>query len=539
MVAIARLEPVARAATDAAPGRPDVSMQVDAHDRQQLEVRFVYGLGGLRELEVESEIYFFVPRNFALGPTTYPKQDFYGDLTTLMRLDAAPLPLERLADPDDPASPLSALKRGLDGLAKPGAPPPSVALPTFVRLHAHVLVEATRAELRAVREGWRPGERASYGSAEARIEAIDRSIDRIRRALTTFRRVADAYSPYADVTHAALGSAFRLADEYVSLFVEERLATLAAGLAEDPQVFDGSAAVAAAIERLTELARSEARHRQRHALLCFDDEKEGHGEYFVHRVSMLKKAVQQALYLDARKAQADTFVRNGVGAVGAALAAIWALAMQVPATVAQMSSSTQATFFAIAVLAYVAKDRIKAATNEYLVPKLRRFDYVTRIQTSALRAIGLGMLDAKVLEAMRFVPADAVPPRVRAVRGERRRHQALDFQEEVIHYRKKLEIDEGDQPEPLPTGYGVRDIVRFNVRHLLVRLDDPSDRVRYFDPERDAFAEAKVPRVYHLNLVLRVRLSMPDDKVEEQLMHARIVLNKQGIVRVEQGTTSR
>jgi hypothetical protein len=45
--------------------------------------------------------------------------------------------------------------------------------------------------------------------------------------------------------------------------------------------------------------------------------------------------------------------------------------------------------------------------------------------------------------------------------------------------------------------------------------------------------------VYHLNLVLRVRLSMPDDKVEEQLMHARIVLNKQGIVRVEQGTTSR
>jgi hypothetical protein len=511
VVAVARLESVTGPETEVASGRPEVSMQVDAHDRQQLEVRFVYGLGGLRELEVESEIYFFVPRNFALGPTTYPKHDFYGDLTTLMRLDAAPLPLERLADPGDPASPL----------------------------HAHVLVEAARAELRAVRESWRPGERGSYGSPEARIEAIDRSIDRVRRALTTFRRVADAYSPYADVTHAALGSAFRLADEYVSLFVEERLATLAAGLAEDPQVFDGSAAVAAAIERLTELARSEARHRQRHALLCFDDEKEGHGEYFVHRVSMLKKAVQQALYLDARKAQADTFVRNGVGAVGAALAAIWALAMQVPATVAQMSTSTQATFFAVAVLAYVAKDRIKAATNEYLVPKLRRFDYVTRIQASALRAIGLGMLDAKVLESMRFVPVDSVPAGVRAERGERRRHQALDFQEEVIHYRKKLEIDEGDQPEPLPAGYGLRDIVRFNVRHLLVRLDDPSDRIRYFDPERDAFAEAKVPRVYHLNLVLRVRLTMPDGKVEEQLTHARIVLNKQGIVRVEQGATSR
>ncbi len=111
--------------------------------------------------------------------------------------------------------------------------------------------------------------------------------------------------------------------------------------------------------------------------------------------------VQQALYLDTRKAQGDTFIRNGVGAAGAAVAAIWALATQLPATVANLPINAKLTFFALAVVAYVTKDRIKALTNEYLVPKLRSFDFVSRIKSGALTAIGLGMLDTRLKEAMR------------------------------------------------------------------------------------------------------------------------------------------
>jgi len=77
------------------------------------------------------------------------------------------------------------------------------------------------------------------------------------------------------------------------------------------------------------------------------------GEHFTWRASALKKNVQQALYLDVRGSRADTFVRNAVASTGAALAAIWALATQIPTQLAGLPTQTRFLLFSGAVLAYV------------------------------------------------------------------------------------------------------------------------------------------------------------------------------------------
>jgi hypothetical protein len=229
--------------------------------------------------------------------------------------------------------------------------------------------------------------------------------------------------------------------------------------------------------------------------------------------------------------KADRFVRNGVGAVGAALAAIWALAAQIPATFAQASGMTQTLLLALPVVAYVMKDRIKALTNEVLIAKLRRYDHTAWLGGPGLRSVGLGMLHARIREVMRFLDSTAVPPDVRTMRAAHRTVQGAESTiEEVIHYRKVIEVN---AQRETPGHYWVRDILRLNVRHFLVRLDDVLDRIAFFDAAGARFASADVPKVYHLNAVVRLSRRTAEGKGYERLERMRIVLDKTGIVRTE------
>ena len=141
---------------------------------------------------------------------------------------------------------------------------------------------------------------------------------------------------------------------------------------------------------------------------------------------------------------------------------------------------------------------------------------------------------------MRFASSDEGSEPVRAVRLERRTVPQAEAQaEEVIHYRERLDVGSGDKSATLPEGYRIRDILRVNVRHFLVRLDDPVDRVDYFDVGRGAFATADMPKVYHVNLVVHVRRESAAGVHDERFAHLRVVLNKNGIVRAEQIQTTR
>jgi hypothetical protein len=250
-------------------------------------------------------------------------------------------------------------------------------------------------------------------------------------------------------------------------------------------------------------------------------------------MSLLKKTVHNALYLEARSIESDdVFLRNAIAATGAALAAIWALATQLPTTLAGLPASTKLLVFGGAVLAYVLKDRIKAVTNDVLSTRLRKFDHKSWLHGPTMALLGLGDLRIRAREVMRFLTPGEVPPEITRLRLARRTvRRAERMTEEVIHYRKEITAVVDDE-HVVPEGYSLRDILRLNVRHFLVRLDDPVDRHRFFDPQTGTFATAQLPKVYHLNLVLAVGRG-EEDAEPPALEHLRVVLDKQGIVRVE------
>jgi hypothetical protein len=508
-----------------------LALHHEVRDKHQLELRFNYALGGgAGDQRYEVDTYLFIPRNVGLNRTNYTREDFYADVTALLRLDAVPLPLRDLADRACVTSPLRALHRALDELDTSPRPPDSRALVAHVKLYAYLFTAGVREQLGAL-------SRRAVASARADA-AVARRIDDdaatatadIRAALAAYRSIRGALWPFEKLCDESMPEAMRAADEYMSLFLDESLAIFAAKVADVSGAPEAGAAIARVRMRAAALAREEADYRHRYGYLTLAGGAAG-AEYFSYRSSLIKKAVQQALYLDPREVKADKFVRNGVGAVGAALAAIWALAAQIPATLARASGGTQMLLLAIPVVAYVMKDRIKALTNEYLIAKLRRFDHTAWLTGPGLRNVGLGMLRARIREAMKFVDRSHVPADVLEMRATHRTVQVAELtQEEIINYKKVIEVS---APGDLPDDYWVRDILRLNVRHYLVRLDEPIDEVAFFDASDARFRVAEIPKVYHLNAIVRLTRRGADGRGVARLERLRIVLDKTRIVRIE------
>jgi hypothetical protein len=544
-----------------------LSVKAEVHDRQQLELRFNHAVGEHGRCDYHVDAYFFVPRNIGLNRSNYSKEQFYSDFTAYVRIDAGALPLDALSDPNDEASPLHRFAATLEALRTAPRPPPTRPLSVHARLYAMLYVAAVRVECRRLeklltrrgrqdeRPSLAPGTAGTQEQAEApspRVTdpdgAFERdlvaALQRMREGLRAFRSLRGAAWPFEPLCHEGVAEAMRSADEYMSLALEERLAQLSHALGERAPRYDGTAFVARMRAHLAAVAREEAQLRARYGCLTFTSQRPPDapdakpnidpGEYFTYRASLLKKSVQQALYLNVRESKRDMFLRNAVGAVAAALAAIWALATQLPTYVSNLSGPTRFFFFAGAVLAYVLKDRIKAVTSEILLRRARTHDHAHWIYGESLPDLGVKDFAARSAEAVRFLSPDEVPAEVRAIRMQRRTVHRMEVAgEEVIHYRKHLETGR-DVGSGLPEGYRIRDILRVNLRHFLTRLDDPLDRVSVWDTEREAFVRVALPKVYHLNVVARVRRERAGEAPQVRFAHLRVVLNKDGIVRAEE-----
>jgi len=516
-----------------------VGSQIELHDTEQLEIRLDYAMGGgVGKHAYNMDAYLFVPRNVGLNRKNYSREEFYADVTPYMRLDAEALPLAQLADPGARLSPLHRLWEAVAAFRSGGRPPPSQPLVVPVKLYAYLFAEAIKDEARAIRRRFRRHHPGSAESTTELIAAVSAMLDRARGALLAYRRLRTAFWPFEPVCHVALVDAMRNTDEYMSLFLEERLAELVQSTEDFPALHDGSGVATRLRLLVAGLADEEARHRIKYGYLRLTSVEPRDGEYFTYYLSHLKKSVHNALYLETRAIEADdVYLRNAVAAVGAALAAVWAFATRLPATLAGMSASAKLAVVAGVVLAYVMKDRIKTITNEYLTRRLRKFDHKSWLHGPSMAVLGLGMVRIRVREAMRFLKMGDVPASVVAVRRARRTVRRAElFGEEIIHYRKLISMEVDDSGE-MPPGYWLRDILRLNLRHFRVRLDEPLDRQAYYHAGRGAFALAALPKVYHLNLVLVARRVGPTAAAREQLEHLRVVLDKQRIVRVERVST--
>jgi hypothetical protein len=511
-------EPVGGSWSSPYTGELPYHVEVEGHDRTQFEVKLSFdpapgNYSSARPYErFGAEVYFFLPKNLGIDANTFTKEQFYSSFLRYVRFKTPELTLADLLDPACRASPLSTLHFALKALLNDVDP---------------------RMADEAVRQGKLLGCYTSrfFGNGTRQLrrqiqagtlteDVLDVFLDSSRDVLQRYRQVWPRFETHLVAKRVAVE--LRWVDEYLSYRWEGCLANLArAYLKAGPPV----------PERLGRLAEEEIHYRRRHNYVCLDDEHLSTREYYSYRLSALKRHISSVLYLDASiVTQSWHFYSQLIAAIGTGLAGIFFYGLMM----AQSQSAIQAKDFVwvltVAVVLYVLRDQIKDISKEKLTRALQsRFpDFVRRVRDAET-----GETIATIGERLSYTSKEALEGSVRQVRSNAHTIELDEEREEtVIRYRTDVKVE---RPADGGPARRIKLICRFNVQSYLARLDNPQVPIRYFDPGVGAFRSDLAPKVYHINVIVRLARWDEWGRIPRtSLLRVRIVVDKDGIVRIDE-----
>ncbi len=510
--------------------RPSHAPEADApvewrvHDRTHLEFAVDYPLVDRQPAPVPAsrsheartpppctwEAYFFVPESFRLHEGTYHKKDIYEDLWSYVRYAPPSVPFYDLAALSG-GSPLAEVRAALRASAGFGGGSPQAAEATRrLRLFACLVRASGLPAMREV-EQEAPRDRALGATFAVTCGAV----------AAAFRRVLSEMQGLALPEEVRVAA--RWTDEDISLVLETFCASLGVSLGAHAHEDAGLGEVA---EQLAAYAVKEARHRREEGydFIGSAGADERGTEHLEFRRHVLKRFTASVLWLSLEVREAARWVVHALYAVAAAAAMAFALA----ANKGSARSSSFDMYALLIVVAYAAKDRLKALLQSVFAGWIqRRFPD----RAWSIRDRERGRRVGTVRERAAFLPFRAVPAEVLARRRMTREH-AMEEQarpERVLWHEKTVSLAPqraGAEPPPYAI---MTEIFRLNLRRWLAHADDPNRKIVFADPEDAQVYSVVARRVYNINVIYRLRAGRADAAWHR----LRVVVSRKGIERIE------
>jgi len=502
--------------------------RIKLHDRHRFEVKLDIDLDASARSSYEVETYFFVPRSLNIGPHNYGKEKFYNASQRYIRWRIPKISIGKLCDPSLSTSPLNRVREDL-GRVLAGAGDPVLAdkICDELRLLGCIIRGEIRDYVKVFVDGL-----ATYSHA---VPAAQRKLfvgEGLGNFLGDLKGLETALSSLkAEISDPAVPVKVRetmaFFDEYVSLILEEYLTSLIEALRASPEALARFKEVEAGV-----LAIVTAQNRYRQAMKYPSVLVPGSSnETIIYRRGVLKKFMSGVLYLKAEFSEWEslTQVFFGLAAGGAML-----FAVLVTLFFQRRYAMDSMPFVLAVVISYIFKDRIKDWLKLLFSRSLTRWisDRKIDILDSAEGSARIGVLK----EAVTFIPGRDVPPDITRLR---RIDNITSVDEEgkperVLKYKKEIALF----PEVIMKRHERRrdlnDIMRFNIREVVEQADDAEVDYPYVDPADGAVRTASCARVYHMNLVLKYTYFDREEQLKLHYERIRIVLNKEGIVRLEE-----
>lgn len=525
--------------------------RVSAKQRATLELRRLLPIpeAGQQSVTYNLDTYMYFPRPFRVDKTTWGTSDFYRDAKVYLRFTAEGLSLRELGDLDHPQNPGAMLRRQMGHLIGEQAPS-TKALATLARVYGAELADAMAMEAYRLRQLLRRTERKSRKALKKRAklkpkkakakgakraerlssleDAVQRFCDDAMAGLGALRTVRAIAQAYRGVIHRSLFQSLAFAEEYAISVLDEELAGLAQRIETAPELREAGGVAARMRLRIAAVAET-TYHRRVDQGFAVPWGKSA--EYFTYRIGLLKKELQRSLYVDTRSQLTDPLLSNTAAMVAAGLAATWATLAQIPLWRGGLSGTQSVFFVTAAVGAYILKDRIKEWTRKLLSKRLLTWDHDRRISPGSFEQAGLGSVSGRARERVAFVKNGEIPAEITALRRANRTVEGASQHEleEVVHFRRSVSLDPSKEAS-LTEGMALQEIIRISLADMLQRLDEPSDSTEFFDTETRRFVSREVPRVYHLNVVVRAQRAEDGDV---RLARYRVVVDREGVRKVE------
>jgi hypothetical protein len=309
------------------------------------------------------------------------------------------------------------------------------------------------------------------------------------------------------------------ADESISIITERALNRLFTSTQE----MESSETHLKAYEKITK-SETEYRRSMGYQYLIIEDDSRS-GERMAYRESMLKKWSQSAMYMTNEDSRTPHRVGHILAGVAAGIAMIFAVFMTIFA--GKLFTPNSTPWILIIVMAYIFKDRIKEVLREILknfLPQLTSDQRTILFEPSLKKRVGISRGTA------RFNKISEIPDNIREIRFHKPNpfHSILPEQD-VILYKRHISLNS----KKLITNHSrlnsVTEIIRLNIDDWLKEMDDPKDF--FYKLENMKKIKIKGNRVYRIHLVMN--LKNHDHPEIEELSHYCLVINKTGIIRLE------
>ena len=480
-----------------------------AHSRTQLEIKNWYPISRSDRVHYTVNAYIFTPGQLELDGDRYGVDHFFSDVKSHTRFSIAYIPLKRLVDPECTVSPLYRIRRFLRETVMPGDLDQARIL-YELRTLANLYSAQVKASYRLIRDTLNKGDEAAV------TEKTERFLKEIDQFLTNTRELHTRFLDPA-VTEE-LRTALRWSDEYISISTDKVLYYLHSLFKQQKLA-----------KQIEKGLRGEVEYRHSMGYPCvLQSGKSGEVEGLLYRENILKKWSQTVLYMSSE----ETGTNRKIGHILAGVAAAAAMSFAVAATfyANRLFASYSIPWALIIVVSYILKDRIKEILRGILVRVMPRF-IADRTEKLTDQAVGRTVGTSRSM--VRFLRPGETPRTVRAMRDSGANpFRSILPQENVIHFRKTIRLNSRKLLKEHTRIEAITEIMRLKLDRFMLEMDASRKYLRTWSEE--GLQSVKGKRVYHVNLIIALADEIDD---EEKLFRYRLILNSQGLQRIEEVLT--
>ncbi|MEX2305337.1 MAG: hypothetical protein WD595_04020, partial [Waddliaceae bacterium] len=440
------------------------------------------------------EFYIFIPNSLYINEEVYTSKQFYEDQTNFIRYKTPEQNLKQIVDPEFKASPLSRLKTYLK---QPHSKKNLKLIEDEVKLLGNIVRSAIRRRVKKIIDG--------------KSDIIDfcNSIEKFQKE----------YIELKEHFHQEWGKKTSPPFIYTQEFMSKSIQYYLTGLLKRKE----HTLSTEEREVLTDTIIKEIEW-QKKSVRRNSHEK----ETVLYRLGLLNKYVLDALLLQTSKESLYNRFRNVIGSVSAGIAMLFFFVLFVWGGQVLIINSTP--FILLTVILYILKDRLKEGLRELSYRNFHK--WFSDFQTDILTPEGTKKI-GHMTESFSFVNLKKLPHDITYMRN-REFHEVLDRvkrPEKVIYYKKKIQIQLRKRKEE--RRYGLNIISRFNISSFTKYASNSRHNLFTIDESTREVKKIKLPKVYHLNVILKNTTTDEKGRAQIEYKKFRIVLNKEGIVRVE------
>jgi len=256
---------------------------------------------------------------------------------------------------------------------------------------------------------------------------------------------------------------------------------------------------------------------------------------FLQRASMLKKFINEILYLDLKLIKKTSYKKNIAAASAAGLAAavnFFAQYSTVYGDVGRDSNLKILILLILAVTIYVFKDRVKDITKEYFNNRMLSLepDYSYDIQSKkmpGLPSVSLGT----ICENLDYCKRSDLPDEVYYVwkKARARATGSLLGHGEVMKYEKRVNLNQ--HTFNYGKNWSVKDVMRFDLKDFYSVLEEFQGHLNVYD-EDEGKVELESEKSYSLDIIVKLERESKGSK-EVFYQTYRLFLEREGLIDIE------